>query len=104
MEQGVSECLNKAIDKLSPEKKLSPQQNDLKQAIKTFCLAHQNDDHAIFLIEGDAGTGKSIVLNSIFNEIQNLSRNKNGNSPFYGMKNYLVVNHPEMIKLYKNIS
>ncbi|MCG0994890.1 DUF2075 domain-containing protein [Acetobacter indonesiensis] len=104
MEQGVSECLNKAIDKLSPEKKLSLQQNDLKQAIKTFCLAHQNDDHAIFLIEGDAGTGKSIVLNSIFNEIQNLSRNKNENSPFYGMKNYLVVNHPEMIKLYKNIS
>ncbi|MFS8369355.1 DUF2075 domain-containing protein [Acetobacter indonesiensis] len=104
MEQGVSECANKAIDKLSPEKKLSPQQNDLKQAIKTFCLAHQNDDHAIFLIEGDAGTGKSIVLNSIFNEIQNLSHNKNENSPFYGMKNYLVVNHPEMIKLYKNIS
>ncbi|MCC6104096.1 DUF2075 domain-containing protein [Acetobacter sp.] len=104
MEQSLHSAENDAIDKLSPTKVLSSQQNDLKQAIRAFCLAHRQDEHAVFLIEGDAGTGKSIVLNSIFNEIQSLSRQKEKNSPFYGMQNYLVVNHPEMMKLYKNIS
>lgn len=104
MEQGFHSVKNEAIDKLSPTKVLSPQQNDLKQAIRAFCLAHRQDERAVFLIEGDAGTGKSIVLNSIFNEIQSLSRQKEKKSPFYGMQNYLVVNHPEMMKLYKNIS
>lgn len=76
MEQSLHSAENDAIDKLSPTKVLSSQQNDLKQAIRAFCLAHRQDEHAVFLIEGDAGTGKSIVLNSIFNEIQSLSRQK----------------------------
>lgn len=95
---------NDAAEKLSPEKQLSPEQQDLKNAIKAFCIAHQHDEHAVFLIEGDAGTGKSIVINSIFNEIQSLSRSSDKNSPFWKTDNYLVVNHPEMMKLYKNIS
>lgn len=95
---------NDAAGKLSPEKRLSPEQQALKNAIKAFCLAHRHDDHAVFLIEGDAGTGKSIVINSIFNEIQCLSRGADKKSPFWGTENYLVVNHLEMMKLYKNIS
>lgn len=95
---------NDAAEKLSPEKQLSPEQQDLKNAIKAFCIAHQHDEHAVFLIEGDAGTGKSIVINSIFNDIQSLSRSSDKNSPFWKTDNYLVVNHPEMMKLYKNIS
>lgn len=104
-ESGLSGCYeNDAAEKLSPEKQLSPEQQDLKDAIKAFCVAHQRDDHAVFLIEGDAGTGKSIVINSIFNEIQSLSRSPDKTSPFWKTNNYLVVNHPEMMKLYKNIS
>nr|WP_035374334.1 DUF2075 domain-containing protein [Acetobacter persici] len=95
---------NGAVEKLSPEKHLSPEQQDLKNAIKAFCLAHQYDAHAVFIIEGDAGTGKSIVINSIFNEIQSLSRGDDKSSPFWKTDNMLVVNHPEMMKLYKNIS
>lgn len=95
---------NDAAEKLSPEKQLSPEQQDLKNAIKAFCIAHQHDEHAVFLIEGDAGTGKSIVINSIFNEIQSLSRSSDKSSPFWKTDNYLIVNHPEMMKLYKNIS
>ncbi|MCX2560603.1 DUF2075 domain-containing protein [Acetobacter farinalis] len=95
---------NTAAERLSPERQLSAEQKDLKDAIKTFCLAHRHDEHAVFLIEGEAGVGKSLVLNSIFNEIQSLSRSSGTAGPFWGTRNYLVVNHPEMMKLYRNIS
>ncbi|GAN67630.1 hypothetical protein AA0473_0835 [Acetobacter orleanensis NRIC 0473] len=104
-ETGLSDHYeNDAAEKLSPEKRLSPEQQNLKNAIKAFCITHQQDTHAVFVIEGDAGTGKSIVINSIFNEIQALSRGADKNSPFWKTDNSLVVNHPEMMKLYKNIS
>lgn len=95
---------NNARKKLSPFQKLSPTQTLLKQDILEFCKAHQNDEHAIFVIEGDAGTGKSLVINSIFNDLQRMFRSPQDEGCFSGKENYLIVNHPEMMKLYTNIS
>lgn len=96
---------NQAVFKLSPFKKLSQQQVQLKQTIEAFCRAHvKSDAPALFIIHGDAGTGKSVVLSSVFNEIQNLSRTGSVTDPLVHTNNYLIVNHPEMIKLYKEIA
>lgn len=60
---------------------------------------------SMFVIQGDAGTGKSVVLNSLFNEIQKLANTDHGKgNALHGTENYLVVNHPEMLKLYHRIS
>lgn len=60
---------------------------------------------AMFVIQGDAGTGKSVILNSLFNEIQKLSQfSPSSEDILHGTRNYLVVNHPEMLKLYIRIS
>ncbi|QID88198.1 hypothetical protein GRS66_010907 [Saccharomyces pastorianus] len=60
---------------------------------------------AMFVIQGDAGTGKSVILNSLFNEIQKLSQfSPSSEDILHGTHNYLVVNHPEMLKLYIRIS
>ncbi|CCD25446.1 uncharacterized protein NDAI_0F01270 [Naumovozyma dairenensis CBS 421] len=89
--------------------KLSDEQQRLRDRILEFSrknLGSFNDDKkpAIFVIEGDAGTGKSVILNSLFNEIQRLSVSSLDNEDvLVGTNNYLIVNHPEMLKLYHRI-
>lgn len=54
------------------------------------------------MIHGEAGTGKSVVIASLFNTLQDLSKEKY--SPIFGTKNYLLVNNAEMIKTYRSMS
>ncbi len=56
----------------------------------------------LFVIKGAAGTGKSVVLSALINTLQQASQN--ASSPFYRTHNYLLVNHPEMLKTYKQIA
>lgn len=97
---------NKDIFKLSPFKELSLEQLDLKEKVLEFCkeqvqLQH-NEYGSLFVIKGEAGVGKSVVLSSIFNTIQ--ENTSEASSPLYKTDNYLVVNHEEMIKTYKGIA
>lgn len=102
-----------AMDKLA-HVTLSEEQLQLKTKILKFIEYHltqydpqtfKDKSSAMFVIQGDAGTGKSVVLNSLFNEIQKLANTPEGfDSILHGSSNYLVVNHPEMLKLYHRIS
>lgn len=95
---------NKDIFKLSPYKELSESQIELKENILDFCKKNINSDKpSVYFIKGEAGTGKSVVLSSTFNAIQDLSYTKDMND-LQGTENYLLVNHEEMIKTYKAIS
>ncbi|RYL94144.1 DUF2075 domain-containing protein [Sporolactobacillus sp. THM19-2] len=95
---------NASIVKLSPFRTLSEEQKTLKDKIIKFCRAHVSGRKAsVFVIHGDAGTGKSVLLNTVFNEIQTQSRSDVA-GPLYQTDNRLIVNHPEMLKLYRNIS
>ncbi|MFD9625381.1 DUF2075 domain-containing protein [Peribacillus muralis] len=99
----VENLRNKDIYKLSPYKELSPQQLDIKNEILNFCKEHvRKDGNHVIAIEGDAGTGKSVLLSSLFNTIQDLS--KDNSSLLFGTDNYLLVNHTEMLKTYKSIA
>lgn len=94
---------NKDIYKLSPYKELSPQQLDIKNEILDFCKEHiQKEGNHVIVIEGDAGTGKSVLLSSLFNTMQDLAKDEN--SFLYETDNYLLVNHSEMLKTYKSIA
>lgn len=99
---------NKDIFKLSPFKELSVEQLDLKEKVLDFCEKQMskvdpNETYGdLYVIEGEAGVGKSVVLSSIFNTIQ--ARTKDTNSTLHQTKNYLVVNHEEMLKTYKGIA
>lgn len=108
----IEDIRNRDVFKLSPFKELSEAQMDLKTKIIEFCNNHINDDtKAVFLIKGDAGTGKSVVLSSTFNTLQDLAKNKDFlylentlENNLYNTKNYLLVNHNEMLKTYETIS
>ncbi|CDR42345.1 CYFA0S09e01618g1_1 [Cyberlindnera fabianii] len=86
---------------------LSDEQTMLKGKILNFINDNLETNNSgkpsVFVINGDAGTGKSAIINAIFNEIQKISRTTTGNT-LSGTSNFLVVNHPEMLKLYHQIS
>lgn len=94
---------NKDIYKISPYKELSPDQLDIKSKIIDYCERNiKKAKQKVFMIEGEAGTGKSVVLASLFNTLQDLSKDET--SPLSGADNYLLVNHGEMIKTYHSMA
>lgn len=94
---------NKDIFKLSPFKELTIDQSELKNKIIDVCETHINDDKPfVFLVKGEAGTGKSVVLSAVFNRIQELTKEKS--SKLYNTNNFLLVNHTEMLKTYHKIA
>ncbi|CAI2651335.1 hypothetical protein AKUG0402_12420 [Apilactobacillus kunkeei] len=68
---------NAADNKLAPTKQLTDEQSRLVEQIKHFAIDHLNDDnHAVFTIYGDAGTGKSVILSKLFYDIQQMHMKK----------------------------
>lgn len=94
---------NAADNKLAPTKQLTDEQSRLVEQIKQFAIDHLNDNtHAVFTIYGDAGTGKSVILSKLFYDIQQMAHEKS--SPLYQTNNYFLVNHPEILKVYKKMA
>lgn len=56
----------------------------------------------VFVLSGEAGVGKSIVLASAFEKIQKLSRQDG--TAFHNFDNKLLVNHNEMLKIYQEFA
>ena len=95
---------NQASFKLSPYHQLNQEQSLLVQKILHFSITHcSNKNHpAVFTIYGEAGTGKSVVLSALFDQLQKL--NHQTGSQLYKTQNYFLVNHPELLKVYKQIA
>lgn len=94
---------NQATQKLSPFIELSAEQEELIKKIMRFIKNNLNaHPHSVFTIYGDAGTGKSVILSSLFYQIQYSSCH--GQSVFKSTNNYFLVNHPELLKVYKQIA
>jgi len=95
---------NAATTKISPDLPLTAEQDHLVQQILTFTTNHLDSaGPAVFTIYGDAGTGKSVVLSHLFNQLQVAARTQ-ADSPLAGTKNYFLVNHPEILKVYREIA
>ena len=95
---------NAAINKISPFKTLTAEQEVLDEDILSFAKQHlQTNYPAVYTIYGDAGTGKSVVLSQLFDRLQKAARTQPA-SAFYHTNNYFLVNHPEILKVYKEIA
>lgn len=102
-ESTVDIIQNRDVFKLSPFRQLSTSQADLTKKVVDFCEDHIDDaTPSVFLIKGEAGTGKSIVLSCLHKQLADLA-NENS-SPLKGSKNYLLVNHTEQLKTYERIA
>lgn len=95
---------NDATQKLSPVKEVltEEQQALVNDALRFTAENLRKDGKAVYVITGDAGTGKSLVLNHLFYRIQSQRTDKD--SLFYHTDNYFLVNHPEILKVYRSIA
>ena len=99
----IENLQNKDIYKLSPYKELSPEQLHIKNQVLDYCKHKiKTTGNHVITVEGDAGTGKSVLLSSLFNTIQDLANDDA--SDLNGTNNFLLVNNGEMIKTYENIA
>ena len=95
---------NQAIEKLSPFKTLTDEQAQLVDEVILFAKQHLTQDFpAVYTILGEANPGKNVVLSHLFARLQQAARVQS-DSPFYGTHNYFLVNHPEVLKVYKQIA
>ncbi|MEG0283255.1 MAG: DNA/RNA helicase domain-containing protein [Erysipelotrichales bacterium] len=100
-QSSVEEIKNKDIFKLSPYTVLSPTQLELKNDIIQFCSTNINEK-GVFVVNGEAGSGKSVLLSSLFLSLEELSKDKN--SLLNKSNNFFLVNHNEVLKTYESIA
>ena len=93
---------NSDVFKLSPFKQLSVSQNELVCAALDFCENAPMDGTSVLLIKGDAGTGKSVVLSTLFKAL--MDRSEDPGSALCRSENYFLVNHTEQWKTYCKIA
>ncbi len=90
-----------AIYKASPLHKLTTSQEKIKmQILECIDSALQQDEKQIIFIDGEAGTGKTVLNGSIFYELY-CKEEKKGRSDF---KCNIVVNHDEQVNVYSDIA
>lgn len=89
------------LDSVLPNKNLTSQQEQVFQQILNFCQQNLQDrTSGIFQLNGDAGTGKSVILTKLFLTLEQASKKEF--SKFNGTNNYFLVNHPELLKVYQD--
>ncbi len=98
-----SVIFNSAIFKASPLKKLSSQQREVKDLIieRVFNSVNSGIDGQLIFVQGEAGTGKTVLTTSTFYELTRLKdvlEHKND------LEVHLLVNHEQQLAVYKQMA
>lgn len=98
-----------AIFKASPLKKLTEEQQNVQDQIieKVIDSYINNCDHKLIFIDGEAGTGKTVLNSSTFYELFCLNKDKNSELYKYtngNLKTCFIVNHDQQITVYDQIT
>ena len=93
-----------AIFKASPLKKLNPEQIEAKELIisKVLDAYGSGKDGQLIFVQGEAGTGKTVLTTSTFYEL--IKRGEETTSDFPKMKCHLMVNHDEQAHVYEQMA
>lgn len=82
------------LNAFSANIELTGRQAEVLTQITKFTYRYQGtDEHAVFVLMGDAGTGKSVILNQLFTKLAQELPNS-----------YFLVNHPELLKVYRELA
>jgi len=95
-----------AIFKASPFHKLSLEQYQVKDDIllKTKAALNLDVEGELILVEGEAGTGKTVLMSSLFYDLH-LQTKEAGEVNFLSGKSiHLLVNHDQQLKVYDQIA
>lgn len=94
-----------ALFKASPFHTLTKEQDNARELIlrRIQAALHAPKGHQLILVEGEAGSGKTVLLSTLFYQLWQLGEDLNY-SEYNTANNYLLVNHDEQVKVYKNIA
>lgn len=95
-----------ALFKASPFHKLTKEQFDAKDKIimKIEEALNRNKNGQLILVGGEAGSGKTVLMSSLFYDLFQLANEDSENVILKGSSHYLLVNHEQQLKVYKQIS
>ncbi|WP_436666883.1 DUF2075 domain-containing protein [Latilactobacillus sakei] len=96
-----------ALFKASPFHKLTNEQLDAKDKIMTTIetnLKNRTKKGKLIVVEGDAGSGKTVLMSSLFYELNQLSKTESENPTLRGTSQFLLVNHDQQLKVYEEIA
>ena len=83
------------LESVFPNKDLTKQQQGIFNQMLSFTKEGlKSPQKSIFQLNGDAGTGKSVILTQLFLNIETLAKQNKTD-------NYFLVNHPELLKVYQ---
>lgn len=97
----MKENVHQNLDAYDREDLSSQQREVIKQLMQYINDSLSSDEHHVAIIEGAAGTGKSVILTRLFREIRDGKNNPD--SPYFGLKTAFTVNHPELLKVYQDM-
>lgn len=105
----ISKIKDSAIFKASPLKKLTPDQEVAQELILTKVIQalKNNEKHKLIFIDGDAGTGKTVLNSSTFYELYKQAEDSDSelNQIVKGdFKCCMLVNHNEQLTVYEQIA
>ena len=97
-----SDVQSSALFKASPLHKLTDTQEEIKECIlqKIFEGLEKEQEHQLIFIDGEAGTGKTVLNSSTFYEIFARAEEQNTEN----LRCFLLVNHDEQITVYRHIA
>lgn len=97
----LSEIEKSAFFKASPLKKLTQDQLDAKEEIlaKVYDALEQNKDGQLIFVQGEAGTGKTVLNSALFYELVTKGEELFGRK----INCHLMVNHDQQLNVYTQI-
>lgn len=95
-----------AFFKASPFHKLTEEQMIAREKIilKITEALNRQKTSQLIIVEGAAGSGKTVLMSSLFYELNQLSASDSENVVIQNTDQYLLVNHDEQLKVYQQIS
>ncbi len=95
------EILDSSLFKASPLHKLTEDQERVRNLIieRVYALLDTKDMHQIIFIDGEAGTGKTVLNSSTFYELY--ARREEDKDP---ITCYMLVNHEQQVRVYHQIA
>lgn len=90
-----------AVFKASPLHKLTPEQESKKDIIieRVFNSLNSSKEHQLIFIDGEAGTGKTVLNSSTFYEVYTRAEEEKKS-----ICCYMIVNHDEQLTVYSQIA
>ena len=94
-----------SLFKASPFHTLTEEQTNARELIlrRITAALHTQQGHQLIWVKGEAGSGKTVLLSTLFYQLDQLGKDLNY-TDFITANNYLLVNHDEQVKVYKSIA